>query len=158
MGSNFVVSHNINDFLKSLGRTERQLEKAANDAAAQLGKDAAKLYAGTVRTWGDKPDFTVEVNGTATKMEVLVGTDSKIYSYVDEGTRVRRALLSPDWRSKTTPGSLRSGGGKGRVILISKKISRPGIKARGFSVAIKDQIDRKAEQTFNKLIKKAIRG
>jgi hypothetical protein len=155
--ANFVISHNIDQFIKSLGRTNTELQKAAQAGATQLGKEAAKLYASTVRNWENQPEFTVEVNASASRIEVLAGTDDKIYGYVDEGTRVRRAVMSPDWVSKTQPGSLKSGRGRGRVVFISKKISRPGIQARNFSKGIKETLDKKAEQVFNREIKKAIR-
>jgi len=153
----FVISTNIDQFLKSMGKTEKQLHKATRKSAEHLGKETTKLYAGTARTWNNKPDFTVEINGRADRIEVLAGTDSKIYGYVDLGTRVRRAIMSSDWRSKTKPGSLKSGAGRGSVVFISKKVNRPGIRARGFSEKIKQKIERKVEGVFNRFIKKAIR-
>ena len=57
----------------------------------------------------------------------------KKWRWLNEGTRVRRALMSRDWRSKTKPGRYRSGPGRGKMLFVSRKLARPGIKPRGWT-------------------------
>jgi hypothetical protein len=99
----------------------------------------------TVATWeGDKPEFETLIgldSGNASVMTGPVGSmlGVKKWNWLNEGTRVRRAVMSRDWRSKTSPRSYRSGAGRGRVVFISRKISMPGIKAREWSRMVQEQ-------------------
>ena len=99
----------------------------------------------TVATWeGDKPEFETLIgldSGNASVMTGPVGSMKgvKKWNWLNEGTRVRRAVMSRNWRSKTSPRSFRSGAGRGRVVFISKRISMPGIKAREWSKMVQEQ-------------------
>lgn len=107
----------------------RDLQRAAKTRAQAMRRD----YEKTVATWDDPPKFTQVTDTTSPDISVLVGTDDPIYGYLDRGTRVRRALMSPDFRAKTRPGELRSYPGQGGVVFISKKLALPGIEARGWT-------------------------
>jgi hypothetical protein len=93
----------------------------------------------TVRTWkGDKPKFVpkISLKGGAATMDLKIvaeGDGADKWRYLDEGTKVRRALMSDDWKSKTVPDVFDSRPGKGRVVFISKSLELPGIKARNWS-------------------------
>lgn len=139
-----------------VAKAESDRVRRANRATAEdLGKQALRLFRGTTRTWREQPEFTVETEASGDEITVLAGTDNPIYGYLDRGTSVRYALMSPDWRSKTTPGSLQAGSGAGRVIVINRNRPRPGIKARRFSDKIRETLDREAEPTFNRNYKQA---
>ena len=43
-----------------------------------------------------------------------------VYTLLDKGTKVRHVKVSPDWQSKTTPGTIVSGPGRGDVIRNNK--------------------------------------
>lgn len=110
------------------------------------GRDVKKEYEKTTKTWKRKPKFETLIGLTGNDASVLTGTDSSIYKYIDEGTRIRWALMSSDWKSKTTPKKIGSTRGRGRVLIAGKRAMqrrnirpRPGIKAREFSETIRKQ-------------------
>ncbi len=85
----------------------------------------------TTRTWERAVDFH-QITESAPDPTVLVYTTDAVYGYVSGGTRVRRALMSPDFSPKTRPGALDSRPGSGGVVFVSRKLNLPGIEARRF--------------------------
>ena len=75
-----------------------------------------------------------------------------IYFFLSGGTAVRYATMSPDWRSKTQPGRLGAGPGRGRVLYVNRRRPRPGIKARKFD----EQIVKKEKKPFERAVEEAI--
>lgn len=94
-------------------------------------------YDRTEATWTHKALFEKVITNTAIEVIGRYTTEEKIVKFLDEGTSVRYAVLSPDWRSKTTPRFIGSGAGSGRVMFVSKKRPQPGIKARHWTDEIK---------------------
>lgn len=139
------------------------------DGYKSLAKDITKDFDKTVSTWTHKPKFSVLVQSTAQQIEAHFSyQDSegggKRYTYLDEGTRVRYALMSRDWISKTKPsiGSgagvhLSSGAGRGHVVVIRRDRPRPGIKARGWTKAIAEKWKRSIKSDMEKHLSKAVR-
>ena len=127
-----------------------ELEKAVTFEGDAIRKE----YEKTTRTWKRKPVFEVVPEVSNTKVEVLVGTDDKIYKFLDEGTKVRYATMSPDWQSKTTPGFIGSGPGRGRKLFVRKDRPRPGIKARDFSKIIQKRRQKPFQQSMIKAMQK----
>lgn len=154
MSVTVTVEIDPDEFAKAADRLQVDIEAANGRAAAALGRRAIRLFRSTVRTWRNKPQFDLETNASANAIEVLVGTDDKIYGYIDRGTSVRYAIMSRDFAAKTTPGSLQSRPGRGGAVFISRQHPRPGIKARDFSGNIAKTLDREAEAIFNQEIKK----
>jgi len=125
------------------------------------GKDQVKELDKTTKTWkGDKPKFEALIGLTGEDATVVTGPTGstmgvKKWNWLNEGTRVRRALMSRNWKSKTRPGYLGSGGGRGRVVFISRRLSRPGIQARGWT----EMVTKRRKQPFtNRMIKAMNRG
>lgn len=118
------------------------------DALRAEGKDVEKLLEQTWSTWnGDKP-FAESVIGLTGKDATVItgpnGSEKALnkFRWLDEGTSKRWALMSSDWKSKTKPGTLKSGRGAGRVVVVGKRRMRrprPGIKARGWTEKITKQ-------------------
>lgn len=143
----------------NVGALEKELRKAQREWMA----DVVKEYRKTTKYWKHKVAFTGRLSerGMVTKIEV--GTDDKIYGYVDEGTGQaaghggkykiepgyytgksnKKALAFPSVSTpKTKPGRLRSGyGRKGKTIVLARKVMHPGIKPRGFSPQIKKKME-----------------
>lgn len=119
-------------------------ETVASATRATL-KEVRHDFDKTVRTWRTKPTFKEEVRvgalarGKGPGVSLSVTTDSDIYKFVDEGTRVRYATMSKDFRAKTKPNVIGSGGGRGKLLFVNKRRPRPGIKARNFSKLIKQK-------------------
>jgi len=105
-------------------KIQAQIDKGLDDAAKELTKDFEK----TVSTWGDKPRFVTEKKENVR----IVSAKHKVYFFVSEGTRIRYATMTPNFKAKTAPGRFQAGAGAGGVAYISKKRPRPGIKARKF--------------------------
>lgn len=103
----------------------------------QIALDAEAEYHKVTRTWRHQPQFVIHQVRTA---QYTVTTDDPIFHFLDKGTRVRRALMSRDWVSKTKPRFIASYNGRGQVLFISRKLNRPGIQAREWSKIIHDRL------------------
>jgi hypothetical protein len=111
-------------------------------------------FAQTTRTWKDPPKFKEKIQDVGTQsiqMEVFPVPEVP-FKFVDEGTRVRRAVMSADFIAKTKPNFIGSRAGRGGVVFIGKNVKRPGIKARNFTKIIK----RNNESIFRKAINNAL--
>ncbi len=109
------------------------------------GREVKKQYKKTTQTWKRKPEFEILIGLTGKDASVLVGTDDKIFRYVDEGTRphiirpvrAKRLRFKSGYRAKTRPGKIgsQSGGAFGDTVY-AQMVRHPGSKARGFSPTI----------------------
>jgi hypothetical protein len=102
----------------------------------------------TTKTWKHKPTFAKDEIHTPEQIGVTVGPNLKtlpgrVWMYLDGGTKIRWAVMSGDWRSKTRPGVLGSRPGRGRAVIWGRRAMtkrgiapRPGIQARHWSEAI----------------------
>lgn len=103
----------------------------------------------TTATWkGEKPKFESLFGLTGEDATVVTGptgSDKAVDKWVwlNDGTKIRWALMSSDWRSKTRPRRFKSGRGAGRVVVAGKRYMqahnirpRPGIKAREWTVLL----------------------
>jgi hypothetical protein len=123
----------------------RRVEAEIMKELAAEGRDDAEMFNKTTATWKhEKPTFRPEVGHRGS--DGYVRTEArgsskgvKKYGWLDRGTRVRWAIMSGNWRSKTRPGYITSYRGAGRVLVAGKRRMRrprPGIKAREFSPTI----------------------
>ena len=71
---------------------EKAFLREFTKAATKTSKDIEKDYKKTVTKWKRKPKFTRLVQIGPNAIEVLVGTDNKIYGFVDEGTKAHIIL------------------------------------------------------------------
>ncbi len=127
-----------------------------HDMEGQVKKDFKK----TIETWqGDKPKFDSAISlkqpGPTLIVDASGGPEKgvKKWNWLNKGTPVRRALMSKDWKSKTRPGLIGSGAGRGRMLFVSRKLKRPGIKARGWTAAL----EKKWAPKFRKRMEEAMR-
>ncbi len=133
-------------------------EKGVNKGLDRIAKLIEGDFNETQRTF--KRKFPVEIDkGDGWR---LIFVDSDIYSYVSRGTRIRWALMSRDWQSKTAPGRFRPGPGRGRVVIAGRGAmqrrgiaARPGIKARKFDEQIVKKDTRQAQRILDGEIAKA---
>jgi len=122
--------------------------RVSNFASGELTDD----FNETQKTF--KRKFDVETADKSSRSEVRHDTFimEPIYFFLSGGTAVRYATMSPDWSSKTQPGRLGAGPGRGRVLFVNKRRPRPGIKARKFD----DQIVKKEKKPFERAVEEAI--
>lgn len=129
-------------------------QAAKEQALSELGDEAKELFEKTVETWEDKPVFTAKMQ----KNSVAVTTTNKIYTYIDKGTSVRYATMSPDFAPKSRVRVIGANRGRGRMVFVSRNHPKPGIEAREFSVIIQERMQKKFSSRFQKVIKSYIAG
>ena len=130
-----------------------ELDRRISQAMLDFNALNEKEFDSTVDTFQTgKPDFMKETLFTPNHKEVSVGTDDKVYGYLNDGTNVRYATMGPRFRAKTAPGRIKAGAGQTDVLFVNKRRPRPGIKARRFDV----QIKRKLEPKYFKLVSEAV--
>jgi len=106
-------------------------------ATRETGRELNKQFDTTTTTWNHNVRFDTRYQGIN---KVTVLTKDKPYFFVNDGTRVRRALMSPDFISKSQPRRLPQRAGRGGVVYISRKLNLPGIQAREFDKIIAKEI------------------
>jgi hypothetical protein len=138
----------LNELRKQGTATRRELEK-------------------TVRTWQDAPRFETIISlagGDAAALTGPVGSEMQVQKFVwlDKGTRIRWAVMSRDWQSKTRPGRLNSGPGSGRVVIAGRRAMqarnirpRPGIEARNWTEIVASRRKRPYQRAMVKAMQRA---
>ena len=109
-----------------------EIEEVLNVEKRELGR----LYRLTYMTFRNKPAMHEEVKIGSREAYAEVSTDDKKTLWLDDGTRIRHALMSRNWVSKTRPNRLKSGIGRGKLVRVSRQIQRAGIKPRNWSKII----------------------
>lgn len=125
-----------------------------------------QAYKRTTATWQRPPKWEKQISLEGGKAMARVFTDSDVYRFIDEGTRLRWALMSRDWQSKTRVWNLDSGPGRGHVVLAGRRAfarhglaPRPGIAARHFSRTIRRMLEKEfapdMQEAINRGLEKA---
>jgi hypothetical protein len=137
------------------------------NALRSEGRAAVREFKKTVATWNEeKPDFDflIGLSGSSGGATVVIGATGdekgvKKWTWLNEGTRIRWALMSKDWRSKTTPYVLESGPGMGRVVIRGRMAMlkrhippQPGIEPREWTRIIAER----RKEPFRRLVIDAI--
>lgn len=147
---------------KTLQQKEMRLEllNGLRSAARAVQRD----YEATVATWKHKPKFDLVIALGKTKAEFLVGTDDKIYGYVDEGTKphiivpkkAKVLRFSNVYRAKTSPGVIGSsdGGSSGEPVFV-RVVRHPGVRARKFSKTINDKHKKSFKDKMHEAMRRA---
>lgn len=140
--------------LKRIGRAKiRMNSRIFVDEMTRAVKDFGEQYIipafrETTRTWKEHhPAFHWKISRSDNffRMEVVV-TD-RIYRFLNDGTSIRWAIMSKDWESKTAPGWIGSGPGRGRVTWRGRNryleeqglLPKQGIDARNWTGLIEEE-------------------
>lgn len=129
----------------------RDLRRINKNRAAKMKRDFQR----TTKTWEHKPTFH-QLTEIEPEPTVMVYTEDEQYGYVSGGTRVRRALMTPDYSPKTRPGVLDSFPGRGGVVYVSRKLNLPGIEARRFPEAVEKKHKKPHQRDVEAAIKRAV--
>ena len=118
-------------------------------------------FSSSTQTWDYKPVFDKEVQtiggwGSMIKVVGTVSTEDDVYRYLNDGTSVRYATMTPNFKAKTKPGRISAGAGAGRVSYVLRSRPRPGIKARKFDEQIAKARQKDLESFFAKAVTQAI--
>ena len=146
---------------KQIGRKAKLLDEPAfqREIAAinqKFAKRMKRSFEKTTRTWSRDVRFQ-QLTEVRPDPAVAVYTTDEIYGYVSGGTRVRRALMSPDYDPKTKPGVLDSFPGRGHVVFISRDLNLPGIEARNFPKLVEKKHGKAYRREIERAIKRAAR-
>jgi len=97
-----------------------------------VGKAAAKRLAEPTATWNHKVTFKVsEPKVVGNNLVMTVTTEDEPYLFLNDGTEMRRAVMSFPYIPKTKPGSFHAYMGRGRVMVRGRFAPiMPGITAR----------------------------
>ena len=83
-----------------------------------------------------------------------------VWQLLEHGTRIRFMKLSSDWASKTAPGRLSSGAGRGRKLDLDFEDPDPGITKREFGKGVakaqETATDTQVEEGWKKGFRKGI--
>lgn len=143
--------------IKASGIKSGKMLDKIRDAMKEQGEEIDKQFAKTYDTWKHKPKFKTKFSESSSEIVISVTTTGKgssdnPYPFVERGTSVRYATMTPDFSPKSQRGIIGSGPGSGGVLFINKNIPRDGIEAREFEDEIKNEEDPK----FKKRIEKAM--
>lgn len=161
-----LVETDIDEFLKRWGLKAEEIPEVLEDVAEELGKEAVRLFRGTVRSWQHKPHFEALTEVSGSNITVIAGTDDRIYGYVDRGTRPH--VIRPRWAPrlrfmsgfspKTQPGSLQSGPGKSAPpVVYATEVRHPGTRPRHFTKSVLAKTSAKAGPLLTRRVKKWLR-
>ena len=113
----------------------RELERAAISLVKETGELMINQdMASAIETWQHRSaiHFETRLRLNAKSITVSISTDDEVFNYVEGGTHIRHAVMDRNFVPKTTPGSLRSARGNGRMVYVNEGISLPGVDARNF--------------------------
>jgi hypothetical protein len=134
-----------------------------------IEKPIVKDHNKTTDTWkGEKPEFKSAISlkqpGPTLVVEPSGGSPEgvKKWNWLNKGTKVRYAVMSPDFRPKTRTRFIGSGAGRGKMLFVSKKHPMPGIKAREWTEEITriwmPKFKRRMEQAMQDAARKSGHG
>lgn len=129
----------------------KMIRKQVTKQMQKVAKKHVKVRDQLTKNWSEKnrPDFDVETEQNPNSITVRVtleANDAKsarlsVYELLDEGTDVRYAQMSHDFKAKTTPGSLVSGSGQGSFLYVDTNLPHEeGIDAREFDETANDKL------------------
>lgn len=129
------------------------LTGVVNTVAKQFSVDAKKELLQPTSTWDHSVFFKQKIVTTRSKVTVSVFTEDNIYRFLDEGTRVRYATMTPNFSPKTRVRSLKASVGSGGLLYVSRLKPHRGIKARQFVILVKESQEKKLVPLFNNALR-----
>jgi len=138
--------------------------KVLRQPIEEIIDEAEKEYGKTFKTFDHKPKFEkeIKVSDSAVEGSYLTsgeGSRENPYPFVARGTKVRYATMSKDFVSKTQPGVIGSGQGKGGVLFVNKNRPRPGIEDRRWEQDIAKKLgprlNKKAAKALNEFVRQS---
>ena len=137
----------------------RRLRLAMSDALKENANRVEQDFQRVVRTWDHKVQIHKEIDTQGDRMEMMVGTDDKIFGWLDRGTKAhgpknaRVLAFRPRSSPKTTPGSIFSGAGGPKGPMIFRPWVK-GIKPRRFTQVIQKRLDKYGPAIVHKHVKR----
>ena len=145
------IHTNADELIEALRVKEKDMAAALKGEGEQVARDMQADYRRTTASWSHQVTFEKLVDTQADgSFSALVGTDDRIYGYVDQGTHGpypipkvaggKMLKFKGGYRAKTTPGRIGShGGGAFGAFKFRRQVMHPGIKPRRFTKMIFDK-------------------
>lgn len=164
------VTTNTQQVIRNLEASQFAIVQGERNAMREIRDGVLQEYKRTTATWRHKPYFNAYQSGMGNVQTVRVGTDDKIYKFVEHGTRAHiimpkkpGGLLRFVWGghgsyvSKSLPGyiSSRVGGASGRVVF-RQMVHHPGTEARNFTELIQNLWNRKSREVMERHVRIAL--
>lgn len=134
-----------------------ELQRIISNTMTAEAKNIKVDFDVTTQTWNRRPKFVIR----GTKFARQIKTDSKIYGYVNDGTRphvivprsAKMLSFRTGYKAKTIVRQIasRAGGASGGRA-VAKVVNHPGTKARKFDEAIKEKWDKLFPQILQRAI------
>lgn len=138
---------------KNEKRTPDQIANEIKRALKQVGSMAAKRMKEPTQTWKHQVGFAVEEPRLiGDDLVCNVYTEDDPYFFVDAGTRVRYATMTPDFIPKTKPRKFQSGAGRGGLRYWDRMVPRPGIEKREWTVLTALEFGPVAQSVLDQII------
>ena len=135
------------------------LQRGIVNAARESNRVIKAQFERTTRTWRRRPPFTSTIVNQPNQVVGDTGTDSEIYGYINDGTSIRYAVMTPDFTSKTRPGNIDASRGSGGFSHFNFRQPRPGIEARRFDHTIarlvRPDIERILERELDRVVRES---
>jgi hypothetical protein len=122
-------------------------------AVAQEREAIHKQFNQFTGTWDHKPAWTKPpLRVSALMISAHIYTGDRIFRFIELGTSVRHAVMSPDFKPKTKPKRVRSVAGVGGKMIVRRSIRMPGIAPREIIPTIMDRRKEKFVAKINGII------
>jgi hypothetical protein len=164
LGGVIVVEVDASELERGLRQRLADWPRVMQYSATEIGRGVRLDFQRTTRSWVRRPEFTVDSAISADGFEVMVGTNDKIYSFVDRGTRAH--FIGPkkpggklyfqwggpgSYVAKSVPGFIGSqAGGPSGPMVTRKFVWHPGNAPRDFSKLIRFKWAGKAPDILRK--------
>ena len=148
------------DSLRSQVKLLAQTRTRAKKGLKKWANIFREQYRKTVASWKRHPTFTMKFESLPEGEQVTIATDNVIYRYLHDGTKVRWAVMTPDYVAKTVPRLLGSRPGKGYARLRGQKKMHeagylqpmPGIDAREWTKRIIEIYEQPFQSDMDKVV------
>ena len=141
---------------KSLNK--QRLLDFAESAVEDIIEDAESEFLSTTKDFENTVvEFRVKFSRRSDRVSGEVSTDNEIYGYLNFGTSVRYAVMTPDFVSKTRKGVIPSRRGRGGFSHLSP-IPRDGIEAREFDKQIANKLRKRFFRYGEQALRQAVRA
>ena len=139
-------------------KVDAAIDELAKGLQQFTEKDLTGSFEATTRTWNTKPTWQYQHKKSQRELSSRVYTSSKIYGYLNYGTSVRYATMTPNFQAKTIANFIGSRAGRGGMMFVNRLRPRPGIKARKFDEAVAKRWQPKMQAKLNPFLIKAAKA
>lgn len=141
-------------------------QSAIKDALIEEAGIQERMYMRVGRGFSDPPEFKTKLlRGSFGVTAIELSTNSEPFIYIDQGTKERWAVMSDDFRPRTTKRTLGIKGKQGQAVIRGKSAMmargiavRPGIEAREYTQEIAERRQKPFAKKMQAAINKAARS